>query len=116
MAAHSNVQAIHLPLWFLSFFISSFFVLLSSFFLAYSQWSESGRLPYFHASCGLSANLECRSECAKRCALEIQDAKNDVKSPSAHHRTNLSSYIFASKACIDNRKNVLKLQYLLRTS
>jgi len=30
------------------------------------------------------------------------------KSPSAHHRTTLSSYIFATKACINNwRKNLL---------
>ena len=29
------------------------------------------------------------------------------KSPSAHHCTILSGYIFASKACIDNRKNLL---------
>jgi len=31
-------------------------------------------------------------------------AKN---SPSAHHQTNLSGYMFATKAHIDNRKNVL---------
>jgi len=31
-------------------------------------------------------------------------AKN---SPSGHHRTILSGYIFATKACIDNRKNFL---------
>jgi len=29
------------------------------------------------------------------------------KSPSAHYRTTLSGCIFATKACIDNRKNVL---------
>jgi len=30
------------------------------------------------------------------------------KSPSAHHRTTLSGYIFATKACINNReKNLL---------
>jgi len=29
------------------------------------------------------------------------------KSPSADHRTTLSGYIFATKACIDNRKNLL---------
>jgi len=28
-------------------------------------------------------------------------------SPSEHHRTTLSGYIFASKACIDNRKKLL---------
>jgi len=34
----------------------------------------------------------------------LKIAKN---SPSAHHRTNLSGYIFATKARIDNRKNLL---------
>jgi len=29
------------------------------------------------------------------------------KSSSAHHNINLSSYIFATKACIDNRKKLL---------
>jgi len=29
------------------------------------------------------------------------------KSPSEHHRTTLSGYIFATKACIDNRKKIL---------
>jgi len=29
------------------------------------------------------------------------------KSPSGHHRTTLSGYIFATKARIDNRKNLL---------
>jgi len=36
-------------------------------------------------------------------------------SPSAHDRTTLSGYIFATKACIDNRKKKLvKRQYLLQ--
>jgi len=40
--------------------------------------------------------------------------KNDAKkSPSADHRTTFSDYIFAIKACIDNRKKKLvKQQYL----
>ena len=42
-------------LWFLS---SSIFFL----FLAWSQRSQIGCLSYFHTWCGLSANLECRSE------------------------------------------------------
>jgi len=34
--------------------------------------------------------------------------KNDAKkSPSRHHRTTLSGYIFATEACIDNRKKNL---------
>jgi len=39
-----------------------------------------------------------------RGSLKIQDAK---KSPSGHHRTTLSGYIFATKARIDNRKKNL---------
>ena len=39
------------------------------FFLAYSQPSQIGCLPYFHTWCGLSANLGCRSEtCCMRFA------------------------------------------------
>jgi len=33
--------------------------------------------------------------------------KSRQKSPSGHHHTTLSGYIFATKACIDNRKNLL---------
>jgi len=39
-----------------------------------------------------------------RGSLEMQDPK---KSPSWHHRTNLSGYIFATEARIDIRKNLL---------
>ena len=44
---------------------------------------------------------------AARGSLQIQDAKCHQKSPSGHHRTTLSCYIFATKARIDNRKNLL---------
>jgi len=38
----------------------------------------------------------------------MQDAKQiAIKSPSAHRRTTLSGYIFATKARIDNRKKNL---------
>jgi len=37
----------------------------------------------------------------------MQDAKNRQKSPSVHHRTTLSDYIFATKARIDKKKNLL---------
>jgi len=33
-----------------------------------------------------------------------------------NHRTTLSGYIFATKACIDNRKKLVKQQYLLHMS
>jgi len=50
---------------------------------------------------------------AARGLLEMQDAK---KSPSAHHCTTLSGYIFATKAHIDNPKKLVKQQYLLQMS
>ena len=37
----------------------------------------------------------------------MQDPKTRQNSPSGHHRTTLSGYIFATKACIDNRKKNL---------
>jgi len=39
-----------------------FSAVVSSFFLVYSQRLQIGCLSYFHTWCGLSANLECRSE------------------------------------------------------
>jgi len=53
-------------------------------------------------------------KCAARGSLEMQDAEMTKKSPSAHHRTNLSGYVFATKARIDNRKKIDKQQYLPR--
>jgi len=45
--------------------------------------------------------------CCTRLA-EIQDGeKSPQKSSSVHHRTTLPGYIFATKARIDNRKNLL---------
>jgi len=82
-----------------------FFYLL--FFVAYSQPSQIGCLPYFHTWCGLSANLGCRSETCCTRPAENAGRKNRQNSPSAHHRTTLSSYIFTTKARIDNRKKNL---------
>ena len=39
----------------------------------------------------------------RKCTMQ----KIAKKSPSAHHRTTLSGHIFATKACIDNHKNLL---------
>jgi len=69
------------------------FLLSSIFFLAYSQPSQMGCLPYFHTWCGLSANLRCRSESAARGSLKIQDAKARQKSRSGHHRTFVGLYL-----------------------
>jgi len=54
-----------------------------------------------------SANLEYRSEmcCTRLCGnAGPKIAKN---SPSGHHHTKLSGYIFATKAHVDNRKKLL---------
>ena len=84
------------------FFFLSF--CLSFFFFAYSQPSQIGRLPYFHTRCGLSANLGCRSA---TCCMWLAENTGRKNSPSAHHRTTLSGYIFATKACIETRKKNL---------
>jgi len=42
--------------------------------------------------------------CAARGSLEMQDQKIAKNSPSGHHCTTLSRYIFATKARNDNRK------------
>jgi len=87
-------------LWFvLSLFFS---------FLAYSQPSQIGCLPYLHTCCGLSANLGCRPETCCRWLAEIQDAKIAKNSPPGHHRTTLLGYILVTKAHIENwKKNLL---------
>ena len=94
------MRTFYFHLWFLL----SFFY----FFLAYSQPSQSGCLPYFHTWCGLSANLGCRSEtcCTARGSLKRQDAKKSPK--TRHHRTTLSGHIFPKK--------IVKQQYLLHMS
>jgi len=47
--------------------------------------------------CGLSANLECRSE---MCCTRLTGNAGLKKSPSGHHPTTLLGYIFATKASI----------------
>ena len=79
-------------------------------FLAYSQPSQIGCLPYFHTWCCLSANLGCRSEtCCTRLAANTGRKKIAKNSSSAHHRTTLLGYIFATKSRINNRKNLLNV-------
>jgi len=79
-------------LWFLSFFF-------------FSLPNLSGRrLDVYHTSTHGVALVRIQNaclKCAARRSLRIQDAK---KSPFWHHRTTLSSCIFAAEACIDNRK------------
>jgi len=47
--------------------------------------------------------------------MRLAENAGHKKSPSAHHRTTLSGYIFATKVRIDNRKKKLvKQQYLVQ--
>ena len=94
---------------------SSCFFLLSSFF---SSPNLSGwRLDVYHTLAHGVALVQIQNaglKCTARGSLQIQDAK---KSPSRQHRTTLSRHIFATKACVDNRKKKLvKQQYLLYMS
>jgi len=41
---------------------------------------------------------------SETCCKRIAENTGRKKSPSGHHRTTLSGYIFATKARIDNRK------------
>ena len=92
---------------------------LSSIF--FSSPNLSGRrLDVYHTStqwCGPSVNLECRTEtCCARLAENTARKKIAKKSPSGHHPTTLSGYIFAIKARINNRKKMVKHQYIAHMS
>jgi len=95
-------------------------VISSSSFFFFSLPNLSGhRVDVYHNStwCGLSANLECRSEMCSTWLAGNTGCKNDAKkSTSADHCTNLSGYIFAMRACIVNWKKLVKQQYLLHMS
>jgi len=49
------------------------------FFLAYSQRSQIGCIPYFHTWCDLSANVECRSKMYCMRLTENTEHKNYAK-------------------------------------
>jgi len=53
---------------------------------------------------------------AARGSLKIQNAKNRQKSPSGHHPTTLSGYIFASNHVSTIGKTLVQQQYLLHMS
>jgi len=54
--------------------------------------------------------------CRRLAENNLQNAQITKNSPSGHHPTTLSSYIFATKARIDNRKKSVKQQYLPQMS
>ena len=73
-------------------------------FVTFSLPNLSGwRLDVYHTSShgvALCANLACSSE---MCCARLAGNTGPKKSPSGHHRTTLSGYIFTTKVCIDNR-------------
>jgi len=102
------------------------------FFLAYSQPSQIGCLPYFHTWCGLSANLGYRSE---TCCTRLTENTGRKKSRQNRHLDTIAQLCWAissqlrhvstigkgtyrqtEKARIDNRKKLVKQQYLLQMS
>ena len=70
---------------FALWFLSSIFYLPSFLFLASSQRSQTGCLPHFYTWCGLSANLECKSEMCCTRLTGNTGRKNDAK--NRHLRT-----------------------------
>ena len=79
-----------------------------SIFYLFSSPILSGRRLDVYTWCGLSVNLECRSETwCTRLAEKYRTQKSPKNSPSAHYRTTLSGYILATKAYTDNRKKLL---------
>jgi len=78
-------------LWFLSFFF-------------YSSPNLSGRrLDVYHTSAHGVALVRIYNA-SEMCCTWLAGNAGPKKSPSGHHLTTLSGYIFAIKACIDNRK------------
>jgi len=96
-----------------------FFLLLSfchSFFFSWPNLSHRS-LDVYHTSTHSVALVHAR---LKRAALSARSKCRTQKiaknSPSAHHRTIFSGYIFATKARVDNRKKLVRQQYLLHMS
>jgi len=97
-------------------FLPCGFYLSFFFFLAYSQQSEIGCLPYFHTWCGLSANLECMSKmCCTRLTANTgrnNYAKNRDLRTIAHCPAISAQLSHVSTI----GKKLVKQQYLLQMS
>jgi len=98
---------------FALWFLSSFF-----FFLAYSQRSEIGCLPYFRTWCGLSANLECMSETWCTQLAENTGRKNDAKNCHLGTIAQLCRAISLQLRHVSTirTKKLVKQQYVLHMS
>jgi len=89
----------------------SFFLL---FFLAYSQRLQIGCLPYFHTWCGLSANLECRSE---MCCMRLTENAGCKNSPKICHLCTIAQLCCAISSQLRHvstiAQKLTRQQYLL---
>jgi len=61
-------------------------------------------LDVYHTSTHGVALVRIQNAGLKMCCARLAGNTGPKKSPSRHHRTTLSGYIFATKARIDNRK------------
>ena len=65
------------------------------------------RLDVYHTTTHDVALMRIRMQVWNVLHWKYRTQKIAKNSPSAHHRTNVSGCIIATKACIDNRKNIL---------
>jgi len=85
MAALWNKEGHYtLILWFRSIFYLLFL------FIAWSQRSQNGCLPYFDTWCGPSANLQCRSE---MCCTRLAGNAGPKKSPKIGHLGTVAQFV-----------------------
>jgi len=102
-----------MPLYFCPV-VSSIYLLLLSFFLACSQLSQTGCLPYFHTWRGLSANLGCRSE---TCCTQLAENTGHKKFPKILHLGTIIAQLCRAISSQLNHistvgKKLVKQQYL----
>jgi len=102
--------------------VSSSFSFFSRLISVVAEWMSSC-LPYFYTWCGLSTNLECRSEmCCTQLAVssdvqEIQDAKMTQKIAICGPLHNfVRLYVRNEGVYRQSEKKLVKQQYLLHTS
>ena len=93
-----------------------FFLLLSVFLLSFprlisavAEWMSAILADMVWPSCEFKKQVWNVLNTAR---WKYRTQKKSPKSPSGHHRTTLLGYIFATKPHIDNRKKLVKQQYV----
>jgi len=66
---------------------------------------QIGCLPYFHAWCGLSANLECRSE---MCCTQLAGNAGPEKSPKVRHLGTIAQLCLAISSQLRHLSSIAK--------